>query len=126
MRYHWHSDAGSVRYPSATRTCSGGSDELQEIFRKAARRFSYKGITGGEASGQIRHAHILAQVEKARPFWPSRDPQYSTNKLAKMFGISRPSLTRNLPDRDEARQKHEHAIKVAEANRRRRKSDVPG
>ena len=101
-------------------------DELQEVFRRAARRFSYKGVTGGEASGQIRHARVMEAIEKARPFWPSRDLQYSTNKLAKMFGVSRPSLINNLPDREGARKKHEHAIKVAEANRKRRKNDGAG
>lgn len=97
--------------------------ELREVFQRAARRFSYKGVTGGEASGQIRHATAMEKIKRIEPYWPLSDSQYSINWICREFKISRPTLLKHMPDRATAQRRHESGLKTAEANRKRRKSD---
>jgi hypothetical protein len=101
-------------------------DELKRTFNNAARRFSALGVPGGIASGQKRSAEALAKIELIKPFWPLLEP--STNELCKRYGVSRPTVIFQLGPRRPAQLAYQDdlrrqmaALKVAEANRKRRK-----
>lgn len=98
-------------------------EELRKVFQQAARRFSYKGVTGGEASGQIRHATAMEKIKRIEPYWPLSDSQYSINWICREFKISRPTLLKHMPDRATAQQRYKSGLRTAESNSKRRKTD---
>jgi hypothetical protein len=104
-------------------------EELKRAFHNAARRFSVKGVPGGKASALKRAAEVDAKVELIRPFWGLLEP--STAALCKQHDVARASVQARLGRRRDAQREYAedlrmqlHALKVAEVNRSRRKSDA--
>ena len=101
-------------------------EELKKTFNNAARRFSAAGVPGGVASGKKRSEEAQAKIGLIKPFWGLLEP--STNELCRKYGVSRPTVLLHLGPRRAAQKIYQDelkrqvaALKVAEANRRRRK-----
>jgi hypothetical protein len=102
-------------------------DELKKAFQNAARRFSALGVPGGVASGRKRSADAEAKIKLVEPFWRLLEP--TTTELCKTYGVSRPTLILKLGPRKRVQREYQAelreqlaALKIAEANRRRRRT----
>lgn len=95
-------------------------DALKTAFRGALRRFSAKGVTGGEASGKKRKAEAQAKIAAIRPYWGLSSVEYPTKTLCEEHGVSRPTAFLYLGSRADAQQRHKASLATAESNRRRK------
>lgn len=103
-------------------------EELRRVFHNATRRVSARGVPGGKASGIKRAADADAKIERIRPFWGLAEP--TTAALCKQHDIARVTIEARLGKRRPAQRAYAedirrqmHALKVAEANSRRKKHE---